>query len=161
MNPIIFPILCVVAIAAAIYFMRSKKDDEAAGVVTEQPKPQSLAGAWQGRVDMPPQEVRLANRAKQLAEGNELGGGVDGGIYLEGAFGFETNAAGDVIAGEFVLHGRRSKANGNVLHGAGHEGGPFTAMLSGTGITGRVSEGGGREWVYGDLVGTFIPNGRI
>jgi hypothetical protein len=161
MNPYLFPCLFLLAIAATFYFIRDKKDDEAAGIVTEQSKPISFAGIWHGRIDMPPQDIRLANQARQLSEGNELGGGVDGGIYLEGAFGFETNAEGNVVAGEFIIHGQRSRANGNVIRGAGHEGGPFTVALSGTSITGRISEGGGREWVYGDLVGTFIPNGHV
>jgi hypothetical protein len=118
------------------------------------------AGSYHGRVDAPPQDVRLANKARQLKEGGPLGGGVDGGIYLAGAFGFKVDAACN-MTGEFILHGQRSPIRGTVQpsgsFAGGHAGGPFNGQVTGKDITGKVAEGGGREWVYGVMVGEVAP----
>jgi hypothetical protein len=120
--------------------------------------PRSPAGHYTGRVDAPPQDVRLATRARQLADGGPLGGGVDGGIYLEGAFNFTVLDNGR-MSGEFILHGTPSQITGVVnpdfTFSGTHEGGPFEGKVTGTSITGQVHEGGGREWVYGDMVGNY------
>lgn len=111
-----------------------------------------------GRVDPPSQEVRITNRDKQLAAGDPLGGGLDGGIYLAGAFAFDVESNGN-MQGEFILHGSQSKITGTVQpDGAfvgGHEGGSFMGMITSEGVRGTVHEGGGREWVYGDMVGEY------
>jgi hypothetical protein len=160
-------ILIAVAIIGAIIYFRNKKDDAAAGVVvTPAPAPapvvQTLAGIWQGRVDMPPQADRIAARDRWLASGGALGGGVDGGIYLDGAFGFETDAVGNVTKGEFILHGTRAPVRGNVTNNSGSfEGGEFHVAKNGKDITGRVFEGGGLEYKYGVIVGIFTANGKL
>lgn len=111
-----------------------------------------------GRVDPPAQDVRIANREKQLAAGDPLGGGVDGGIYLAGAFAFDVDSAGRMV-GEFILHGNQSKITGTLRpdgqFDGGHEGGPFKGVVTEAGVLGSVHEGGGREWVYGDMVGEY------
>lgn len=123
------------------------------------------AGTYTGRVDAPSENVRVANRNRQVAEGGVLGGGVDGGIYLAGAFGWQTDANCNIIAGNFILHGGYSTVTGNIKASGtstiNHEGGPATIIRNGTNVTGTVNEGGGREWVYGDLVGVFTPGGKL
>lgn len=167
--PTIAIVLAVIAIA--IYFIRKdKKDDEAAGVVTEQkpaatpmPLPQinSLAGIWQGRVDAPSQPERIAARDKWLAMGGELGGGVDGGIYLDGAFGFETDVHGNITKGEFVLHGIQCPTTGNIRSWCGIPGGEFLVSKDGRNITGRVQEGGSLSFKYGNIFGIFTAGGKL
>ena len=124
-------------------------------------------GSYNGRIAPPAQSVRLANRDRQLREGNPLGGGVDGGIYLEGAFEFKTgplvNGACQILPGSrAIIHGSYSNFSGSVRadksFAFGHEGGPVTGSVNGSSVSGKLAEGGGREWVYGDLVGTFTPN---
>jgi hypothetical protein len=158
-------IILALAVAVAIYFYRkSNKDDAAAGVVTEQPPkptPATLAGIWQGRVDAPSQPERIAARDKWLAMGGALGGGVDGGIYLDGAFGFETDANGNITNGEFILHGTRCPASGNVASWCGIPGGEFLVSKDGRNISGRVQEGGALSFKYGNIVGIFIAGGKL
>lgn len=123
------------------------------------------AGTYTGRIDPPPQEVRIANRDRQLAEGGPLGGGVDGGIYLAGAFAWQTDANCNIIAGNMILHGGYTNVTGNVqtsgTSNISHDGGPAEVIRTGTNVTGKVMEGGGREWVYGEFVGAFTPNGKL
>jgi hypothetical protein len=111
-----------------------------------------------GRVDPPPQDIRIANREKQLAAGDPLGGGLDGGIYLAGAFAFDVDADG-TMTGEFVLHGNQSQIRGycapNGNFAGSHEGGSFQGSIVESGVSGTVHEGGGREWVYGDMAGEY------
>lgn len=125
----------------------------------------TCAGTYTGVIDPPPQEVRIANRDRQLAEGGPLGGGVDGGIYLAGAFAWQTDASCNIIAGNMILHGGYSNVSGNVkatgTSTISHDGGPVEVIRNGTSVTGKVMEGGGREWVYGELVGVFTPNGKL
>ena len=164
-------IILALAAAVAIYFYRkSNKDDAAAGVVTEQPpKPTTpaplpvtpMAGIWQGRVDPPSQAERIAARDKWLAMGGELGGGVDGGIYLDGAFGFETDANGNITKGEFILHGTQCPTSGNVASWCGIPGGEFLVSKDGRNISGRVQEGGALSFKYGNIVGIFTAGGKL
>lgn len=124
-------------------------------------------GSYTGPIVPPSQDVRIANRDRQLAEGGPLGGGVDGGIYLEGAFGFEADAACNIVKGEFILHGGQATITGGRVNADGsfagtHIGGPFEGQVNGTGITCKVHEGGGREWVYGECgASVFTPLGKI
>jgi hypothetical protein len=123
-------------------------------------------GAYVGAVNPPEQSVRLANRDRQLAEGGPLGGGVDGGIYLEGVFAWETDANCNVIAGSAVIFGFdlpiSGAVNKDLTFDINHIGGPISGSVDGNNhITGKLMEGGGREWVHGVLNGTFTPNGHI
>jgi hypothetical protein len=158
--------LVIAAVIAAVLFFRNKKDDVAAGVVvnpapTPAPAVQTLAGIWQGRVDMPPQADRIAARDRWLASGGALGGGVDGGIYLDGAFGFETDANGNITKGEFILHGIQCPTSGNVASWCGIPGGEFLVSKDGRNISGRVQEGGALSFKYGNIVGIFTAGGKL
>lgn len=136
-------------------------------------------GSYVGSIDPPPHDVRIANRNRQLASigyvltGNDAidnaatgGGGDDGGIYLTGGFAFETDAGCNVI-----------KSNGNIfgipttIDGKVNADKTFNMFMSNTGptvgsvdannhITGEQQEAG-KEWVHGDLNGTFTPGGHI
>ncbi len=123
-------------------------------------------GSYTGAVNPPDHDVRVANMQRQLAEGGPLGGGVDGGIYLEGAFGWETDANCNVIKGSAVIFGYDLPISGTVnkdlTFNINHVGGPIDGSVdANNAITGKLHEGGGREWVYGVLNGTFTPNGHI
>lgn len=123
-------------------------------------------GSYTGGVVPPSHEVRIANRDRQLAEGGPLGGGVDGGIYLEGSFAWETDANCNVIKGSAVIFGYDLPISGTVnqdlTFNINHIGGPISGSVDANNkITGKLMEGGGREWVHGVLDGTFVPNGHI
>lgn len=146
----------------------NKKSNSSSGSTTGSitTGPNGLAGSYIGTIDMPPEDVRIANRDRQIAEGGELGGDPDGGIFLLGTFKFETDASGKIIDGvatifyeyDFDLTGQ---VNADGSYAGGYEGGPFEGHVSGNTITGAFHEGGGREWVYGVMNGTFTPGGHI
>lgn len=151
----------VLAAAALLSACNAGKSDTVEPIVGST----ECAGTYSGRIDPPPQNIRIANRDRQIAEGGILGGGVDGGIYLEGAFGWQTDANCNIIAGNMILHGGYTNVTGNVkavgTSNINHDGGPVEVIRNGTAISGKVMEGGGREWVYGDLVGVFTPGGKL
>lgn len=141
----------------------------------------SLVGRYSGQIDPPPREIRIANRDKRLIEqgytptgtdaDNALtgGGGLDGGIYLAGAFQFDVDSNYNITSGEFVIHGYSFP----VSSGKMNKDGSFTIDASQLPVRGRwngtsfdytANEMGGskavepgREWVYGDMVGGFTP----
>lgn len=121
-------------------------------------------GSYVGGIEAPDQSVRLANRDRQLAEGGELGGGVDGGIYLEGSFAWETDANCRVTKGTATIFGHEFAIDGVVSSDKTftlNYFGPIVGSVDGNNkITGQLKEGG-KEWVYGVLNGTFTPNGKI
>ncbi len=121
-------------------------------------------GSYTGSIEAPEQSVRLANRDRQLAEGGELGGGVDGGIYLEGGFAWETDANCRVIKGTATIFGHEFPIDGVVNTDKTftlNYFGPIVGSVDGNNkITGQLKEGG-KEWVHGVLNGTFTPNGKI
>jgi hypothetical protein len=137
-------------------------------------------GSYIGNIEPPSHEVRIANRNRQLASigytltGNDAidnpatgGGGVDGGIYLEGAFRFETDASCTVIKSDGSnVFGFTITVTGKVnadrtFNMYTPEAGPFIGSVDGNNhITGEQQEGG-KEWVHGVLNGTFTPNGKI
>lgn len=153
-----------------------KKDNEAAGVVLDQGR--TLAGTYTGRIDRPPYERRIANRDELLkrkgintagmteAQKNAAtkGGGVDGGVYLDGAFAFEADATGKIIAGEIIVHGTRFKALGTIKADGSFIGSAycsFNGKVSGTAITGEIIGGLHEEYHNGVLVGVFTPDGKL
>jgi hypothetical protein len=137
-------------------------------------------GSYAGSIDAPTHEVRIAQRNRQLASigytltGNDAvdnaatgGGGEDGGIYLLGAFAFQTDAGCNVV-----------KSNGNIfgipttISGKVNADKSFSLFMSDTGptvgsvdgnnnVTGQQQEGGGKEWVHGVLNGKFVSKGKI
>lgn len=137
-------------------------------------------GSYIGNIEPPSHEVRIANRNRQLTEtgfaitGNDAvdnvnttGGGVDGGIYLEGAFRFETDASCTVIKSDGSnVFGFTITVTGKVnadrtFNMYTPEAGPFIGSVDANNhVTGQQQEGG-KEWVHGVLNGTFTPNGKI
>ncbi len=134
-------------------------------------------GSYIGAVNAPPKDVRIAARNRYLKilgkpiTGNDAidnkatgGGGLDGGMYLQGSFRWETDANCRIIKGTTVLHGHTFQVSGAIpaskvftVTGPG----PIVGQVNASnGISGQVQEPG-RTWVYGDMVGTFTPNGKI
>jgi hypothetical protein len=179
MSYIIFlliPVVLWLAYRAKKLGYFDKKDNAAAGVVLDQGR--TLAGTCTGRIDKPPFERRIANRDELLerkgintsgmteAQKNAAtkGGGVDGGVYLDGAFAFQTNEAGNIIAGEIIVHGTRFKASGTFKADGSFAGSAhcsFSGKVSGTSVTGEILGGLGEEYHNGFLVGTFTAGGKL
>ncbi len=135
-------------------------------------------GLYVGGFTPPSKEIRISMRNQSLARrgisitGNDAidnaatgGGGVDGGIYMEGTFAFETDANCNVIKGESVIFGYPFAVSGQV-----NQDRTFTLSYLGpivgqinpdNSISGQFQHGGGEEYIYGDLYGTFTLNGKI
>ena len=144
----------------------------------------SCTGTYSGSLDMPEHDVRIANRNKMLREDKNItipvneeydpkynsltgGGSPDGGIWLAGAFNFTTGplvgGGCPITGGEVIIHGHHitisGSVNANKTFSFMHEGGPVTGSVDGNNhVTGKIAEGGGREWVYGNMNGRFIPS---
>ena len=136
-------------------------------------------GSYVGSIDPPSHEVRIANRNRQLASigytltGNDAvdnaatgGGGDDGGIYLTGAFAFQTDASCTVVKSDGNIFGIPTTIDGKVNSDKS-----FSLYMSNTGptvgtvdssnhVSGEQQEGG-KEWVHGVLNGTFVSKGKI
>lgn len=135
-------------------------------------------GSYIGGFTPPAKEIRIAMRNESLTRrgipitgddavdnANTGGGGVDGGIYMEGTFAFETDANCNVIKGGSVIFGYPFGVTGQV-----NQDRTFTLSYLGpivgqinpdNSISGQFQHGGGEEYIYGDLYGTFTPNGKI
>lgn len=135
-------------------------------------------GSYVGGANPPSHEVRIATRNRALAAkgiavtGNDAidnaatgGGGVDGGMYLEGTFAFQTDANCNVIAGDFVIFGYPFGISGTVNQDRTFTLsylGPIVGQVNAdNSITGELQHGGGEEYIHGVLWGTFTPNGKI
>jgi hypothetical protein len=137
-------------------------------------------GSYIGNIEPPSHEVRIENRNRELANNGialtgddaidnpkTTGGGVDGGIYLEGAFRFETdancnviNSAGSQIFGIPITIEGKVNAD-RTFNMFSPQAGPFVGSVDGNNhVTGQQQEGG-KEWVHGVLNGTFVANGKI
>jgi hypothetical protein len=135
-------------------------------------------GSYVGNIVPPPYEVRIANRNRQLIKtgfpitGNDAidnkntgGGGVDGGMYLEGNFAWETDKDCNVIKGGVVIFGYDfpmfGAVNKNRSFELGFEAGPVIGFVNGENqVAGQVQDGG-ETWIYGQLEGKFTPRGKI
>lgn len=143
-----------------------------------EPDPAKVAvfypGTYQCPIAPPPESVRKANAARQLAEGGPMGGGVDGGIYLEGGMGLHADANGVIDGGDIILFEARCTVEGRINANGYFEGvykiggqvaGPIKFTLGADGsVSGVVAEGGGRDWVFGDITGgpgAFKLNGML
>lgn len=136
-------------------------------------------GSYVGGANPPSQEVRRAVRDQSLrakglnpdqmseADKNAAtgGGGLDGGMYLEGTFAFQTDANCNVIAGDFVIFGYPFPISGTVNQDRTFTLsylGPIVGQVNAdNSITGELQHGGGEEYIHGVLWGTFTPNGKI
>lgn len=149
------------------------------GTSAPAPVAQSCEGTYVASVDMPPtQAERLAARNQALTiagfpiTGNDsidnhaLGGGdPDGGIYLSGSIAWTTGplvgTQCPITGGSANIFGHPFALSGGINNapefGFGYEGGPVTGSVVNGKITGKLMEGGGREFVYGVLNGTFTP----
>jgi hypothetical protein len=150
------------------------------GTTTSTAGGKGCTGSFIGNIEPPSHEVRIENRNRQLIEsgvgitGNDAidnvattGGGVDGGIYLEGAFRFQTDANCNVINSEgSQIFGIPITIEGKVnadrtFNMFSPQAGPFVGSVDANNhVTGQQQEGG-KEWVHGVLNGTFVANGKI
>ena len=121
-------------------------------------------GSYIGEIVAPPENVRTANRDRQLAEGGALRDAVDGGIFLEGTFAWETDINCVVTSGTATINGDvfqvTGKVNSNRTFALNASGLVEGAISSGNDLTGQFRESG-REWVYGDISGKFLANGKL
>ena len=135
-------------------------------------------GSFVGSLDAPPHEERIAARNEALRRdgisvtGNDAidnaatgGGGVDGGMYLEGSFSFETDANCNVIKGDAIIFGYPFGITGTVRQDRTFSLsylGPIEGQVnSDNSISGKLLHGGGSEYIYGILNGVFTQNGKI
>ena len=139
----------------------------------------SCTGSYVGGANPPSQDVRRAVRDRSLiAKGIDIsnlteeqknaltgGGGVDGGMYLEGSFAFETDANCNVIKGDFVIFGYPFPISGTVNQDRTFTLsylGPIVGQVNAdNSITGQLQHGGGEEYIHGVLWGTFTAGGHI
>ncbi len=141
-------------------------------------KQSGCTGSFVGSLDAPPHEERIAARNEALRRdgisvtGNDAidnaatgGGGVDGGMYLEGSFSFETDANCNVIKGDAIIFGYPFGITGTVRQDRTFSLsylGPIEGQVnSDNSISGKLLHGGGSEYIYGILNGVFTQNGKI
>lgn len=176
--------LLAVATAALVSGCNVGKTDTVAGTTTTGTSTstgtRTCTGSYIGSIVPPSHEVRIANRNRQLTEtgfaitgndavdnANTTGGGVDGGIYLEGSFAFETDANCNVIKNNgsnvfgfpITITG---KVNADLTFNLyDPEAGPFIGAVDANNVISGQQQEGGKDWVHGVLVGKFTPNGKV
>ena len=107
-------------------------------------------------------------RDRNRANGDGDGGGEYGGIYMQGAFELKTDAQGVVIESNVIIHGTpgftvvgRVGNNGstsilNIKESGIHDVGTLEIIVkNNNSVTGKMRHGGGKEWIYGDVVGSY------
>lgn len=153
---------------------------EADGTTTTTSTVRTCMGIYTGRIEAPTHEVRIANRNRQLASigykltGNDAidnkatgGGGVDGGIYLLGAFEFETDVNCNVIKNKGSnIFGIPITISGKVnpdltFNLYAPQSGPVVGKVDANNVISGQAQEGGKTWVHGVMVGTFTPNGKF
>lgn len=123
-------------------------------------KPAKISGV----VNPPSQAERIAMRNRNRANGDGDGGGLDGGIYMQGAFDLKTDASGNVISSKVIIHGTsgftavgRVASSGtsilNLKESGIHNVGTLELIVKGNSVSGKMRHGGGKGWIYGDVVG--------
>jgi hypothetical protein len=148
-------------------------------IVKPDPKVAGCTGSYIGYASPPSQDVRRAVRDRSLiAKGIDIsnlteeqknaltgGGGLDGGMYLEGNFAFETDANCNVVKGDFVIFGYPFGISGTVNQDRTFTLsylGPIVGQVNAdNSISGQLQHGGGEEYIHGVLSGTFTPGGKI
>jgi hypothetical protein len=159
--------------AAVVLSGCSSGESEPAPVVVVQ----LCHGTYGGRVVKPSDAEQKAAFAESRRRGEtNFGGGTNGGFYLEGAYGFKTDASCNIVSGEFVLHGHRLKVTGGTVRPDGtfsgsHGGGPFEGAVVAGVVSGYVSEGGNRTYmlppnqatrfIFGRMDGVFAPEVKL
>ena len=129
----------------------------------------TLAAKISGVVNPPSQAERIAMRDRNRANGDRDGGGLDGGIYMQGAFELKTDANGVVTSSNVIIHGTPgftavgrvandgSKSILNLKESGIHDVGTFELIVNNNSVSGKMRHGGGKEWIYGDVVGNYSP----
>lgn len=144
----------------------------------------SCTGSFVGTYDMPSHEERIRLRNLSLAgrgipvtgnddidNANAGGGGVDGGIYMQGSYQFETDASCNVVKGTTMIfyvyqYDISGKVNADGSFALTWSGQGSVGELSGKAsannvISGEFHHGAPDSFVYGVMSGTFTPNGKI
>jgi hypothetical protein len=140
----------------------------------------SCQGSYVGSIDPPTHEVRIAQRNRQLASigyvltGDDAvdnaatgGGGEDGGIYLTGAFAFETDAACNITKSNGNIFGIPTTLSGKVSSTFVFTGmsmtdtGPTVGSVDANGVIKGEQQEFGKEWVHGVMNGKFTAGGKI
>lgn len=136
---------------------------------TSSVKSSTLAAKISGVVNPPSQAERIAMRDRNRANGDGDGGGLDGGIYMQGAFELKTDANGVVISSNVIIHGTpnftvvgRVTNDGsmsvlNIKESGIHDVGTLELIVKNNSVSGKMRHGGGKEWIYGDVVGSYSP----
>lgn len=141
----------------------------------------SCYGTFSGNVAAPSKSVRINARNAYLTEigyvltGDDEkdnkatgGGGVDGGMYLEGKVNFITNESCAITSGDVTIYNEKFTVYGTVKsdrtfdlsYGLGKVVGRVNSgnTISGTVKDGSIDKNGkAREYIQGVLSGTFIP----
>ena len=130
--------------------------------------PATLAARITGVVNPPEQAERIADRDRNRAEGNADGGGLDGGIYMQGAFDNETEANGVVVKSNIIIHGTSGFTCVGIILTNGsdctlwmkqdgiHDVGTLVLSVNAGRVTGKMHHGGGKGWIDGDVVGEWV-----
>ncbi len=145
----------------------------------------SCTGSYVGTYDMPPsheERIRIRNLSlvangyavtgnDAIDNANAGGGGIDGGIYMQGSYAFETDANCNVVKGttmifyvyEYSISGNVVKGGTSTLtwSGQGSAGDMIINVDSNNGISGTFHHGAPNTFVYGVISGKFTPNGKI
>ena len=128
----------------------------------------TTAASIKGVVNPPSQAERIAMRDRNRANGDRDGGGLDGGIYMQGAFELKTDANGIVTSSNVIIHGtsgftavgRVTRSGTSILNlkeSGIHDVGLLELIVNNGKVSGKMRHGGGKEWIYGDVVGTYSP----
>jgi hypothetical protein len=161
-------------------FTASRPAGSGGTTTTTTTKAGSCQGSYIGSIDAPTHEVRIAQRNRQLASigytltGNDAvdnaatgGGGEDGGIYLLGAFAFETDANCNIIKSNGNIFGIPTTLSGKVTSAFSFEGmsmtdtGPTVGTVDANGVIKGEQQEFGKEWVHGVMNGKFTSGGKI
>lgn len=141
-------------------------------------------GSYVGNYGPPSHEERIRLRNLSLAgrgvavtgnddidNANAGGGSPDGGIWMGGSYAFETDANCNVISGrtlifyayEYGIGGTVNKDGSFKLtwSGQGSQGDIVGKIEANNTISGKFYHPAPDNFVYGDLSGTFTPNGKI
>lgn len=144
----------------------------------------SCAGSYVGNYGPPSHEerIRLRNLSLQgrgvgvtgnddIDNANAGGGSPDGGIWMGGSYAFDTDANCNVVNGrtlifytyEYGISGTVNKDGTFKLtwSGQGSQGDIVGKIESNNTISGKFYHPAPDSFVYGDLSGTFTPNGKI
>lgn len=177
------PLAVVVIIAVGIWlFIRAKKlgylgkSNASPAPAPATPSSGAYVGRFTGKIDMPPHEERIAARNEGLRRkglpltGNDEvdnraqgGGDPDGGMFLTGDFDFTTDANRNVT-GEVRIFGHPFALTGQVQPDGNFTLNYLVPLFVGrvnpnNTVTGKLMHGGGEEFVYGYINGTFTPAG--